>query len=1599
MKGRYRAKHYRNTQHTGFRRLLSVILCLCLFASVLQIQTITAFATTKLDSVTVTHEGKKTEKLILPQNERATLKAECSPNTQNVAYQWQILADIKSELWVNIYDATKQSMSLSYAMLGSLLDESGSAYIRCMATSDENSRYSEAVCVTVAFNALADAEPAAVCSGNSSVRKAPARAPESNPEYVDISINYLDAVSGQPIYTGFTAQIQYGTSYHNTVISPTYLGYAPFYNEANPSVTIPESGTVDANDDATVVTLDIPTNYTAAQYVVNVYYKAIDVPYAVRYYFQNINDDMYSENMGLYRISSAKTGTIISNEQLAVQDEKMAKGFTKLYHYPEAVAADGSTVFQCYYDRNYYMVKFDMNGGYGTEPIYARYGTPFVVNAPTRHGYVFDGWDDVTNGAGDNVKDTLPDTVPDGNRAYKALWSTVDTTYTAVYWLQNADDDEYSYLGNVKKTAKSGTAVSGEDDITAETNICGNTDETHTHSADCKPDELRFSQFDHADQNVTVAGDGSTIVNVYYARKEYTLRFYYAKEHNPTKDLASPTTGTETVYYVVGGSPYNFGQQNPARPVDSSGNVLNDIESLLYNIDTTQWGAVVALPSITPAEGVQYTTGVYPSSEGSTNDGYTNKGDRFHYLEFTARYGADLTKLWPSEVFDRVPIVGTHTKNGANEHMTDGDDWGKYAYFAGWNGEYNVKYNWDNPNATIKCYYPILNETLLYDSRFIHEFGDPTTINFLAFYDNGANIGWSKPTEWIYKLYLPLLDGENEDGLTIRTYNGKKYKLYNTVYANDDNDGSGGIGHQTNPPLPGFTYSVNECEWEDNGKTADGRHSNIARFYYTRQSYSLTLHDYNKVYAQHNVPYNTSLDTYVKVVPDYPATLEQNAYTFGGWYNSPGCFPGSEYKDGETMPAKDVGLYAKWTPVNHTVRFFKTYDDMIAFETTGEEDGMIYTREIQHGSVLGEVEDPSFFSDGLAYTFGGWFYMRAGDKTAYTPLDMPVTKDMNVFADWGTHSAQPYRIHYALHEGEGDNSWLELLNTAANASPEDNKTYKVTKGGEERTYVYLTSDGRYHLLIAPDSAGFAYQGNTRTFYPKAGEPLNELYPTYNSGYYPTVASHSVTVEYEENKEDPVHNVFTFTYVHAANIAYRVEYRYADTGALITSAPGGGGGGTVTKYSTKAVVTERFEVIKGYIPDAFYKRLILAVADDGNGNYVGSPDNVVVFYYSKNTQNAFYAVHHMLQKVNVTETDLTRDENGNYINYTESDALTEGIGDIGSTHDIVPQAFSGFTVYGTGYIKNSGPTQLLDAGTNPHFTITVQAQGTELYIFYTRNTQSYKVYYLKYGTDISNLPQLTDTSPGVLRQIESGTGTFGSAVTALAKPVSGMNCVSNQSQTIILRANDAQNYIIFYYSPLQYTVEYKVWQYGGGTLSRAIEVVNGTDPFIGSTATAKIGYRFDGWYLDEACTEQVGGKGTVTGGKLVPTTRNLDAIPKVNVFYAKFVPVLGSMTIERRNGTADEGNGDRVFVYRITAADDPAFELYVSIKGNGSVTIKDMICREYTVEQQNKWSWRYNDTSQKVTVSEGITSTVTFGGAPVNNKWLNGNSERITNKKG
>lgn len=1582
-----------NNRTMSFRRLLSLLLGLVLFMELLPGGlTVVGDAS---DAVTVTVDGAKTAQVTLPQSGRVTLEA--ASETGDTDYQWQIQLDGD---WVNIYDATAATLTLTYAMVSPAL-EGGSAAVRCAVGGES---VSDAVRVTVSYDVEADSADmnrqkealAQETSAAAAPRRTQRRVSRSSaPEYINVTVNYLDAVTSLPIYTGFSATIKGGELYSQTVLSPTYLGYAPYWNPADPATTDPNTATESAQS----LTLSVGDDYTGETYTVNVYYKAIAVPYAVRYYFQNINDDMYTENVDYYRQSSDLTGTIIANDDLKL-DEEQTRGFTKLYHYPEAVAADGSTVFECYYDRNYYQVKLDANGGYGSEHVYARYGTPFVATTPTRHGYRFAGWDKLgENGEGDGKADTPPSTVPAENASYIALWKSADTTYTVVYWLKNAEGTEYDYMGSQKRSAVAGEVVSGDASwLKADSYICGLTEDGgHTHNEGCKPELFRHSVYEKADENVTIEGDGSTTVNIYYTRKSYTLRFYYAKEYVPAEDTVNPGDSDTPVYSVVGGStrPFGFYQETGscARP-KKDGNTVNDVESLLYNVKSGDWGEVAELPTIQQPTGTAYTytLGTYPDGGG-----YNAKGDRFHYLEFTVPYGTDLLHLWPTEeVFGQIQTARSgYNANKANEHRGDGQ-WGHYAYFAGWNGEYNVKYTQEKDNSTIKCLYPVLNDDLLYAEKLIGQWGDASTVNFLGFFDNGANVRWSIPRQWIYKLYVEVLPGhENDEGVAAREVDGvtRYYMLYDTVFANDDNKD---IEHQTDPPLPGFTCMRNKTggsEREPNGTLADGRESYTANFYYNRNSYTLTAHNYDEIIQYNDVLYQADLDRrmYDLLLMPYPKPLEEHAYTLGGWYTSPGCFPGSEYVPGSTMPEHDISLYAKWEPVTYTVRLFKNRNDMETYQTTGNEALVYHTQVVDHGLVLDEIDDPTDDWSGHGYSFNGWFYLKNGKKTAFTPEDTAVKDDLLVYADWGSHKAQPYLIHYVLKE-TADAEWKALLDAASLYSPQDGKAYTATStSGESRTYIYYAGEGGgYHRQIAGDTRGYANQGTTRTFYPKAGDPYNQLYSGFNSGYYPTLASHSITMGEEPNVAAPTVNVFTFYYVHAATVSYKVEYRYHDSGELIVSESTGTG--FVEKETSKAVVTERFAVVKDCVPDAFYKRLVLAVVEDGSGGYVSSPDNLVTFYYTKDDKNAFCAVHYMLQNIDAASDEPRLQPDGTYANYTESTVHTEGIGEIGATLSITPQTFGGFTMRSTASVRwgDSSDTVQVNAGA---FSLTVQKEGTELFVFYTRNTQSYVVRYLRYGSDPHS------TQPGdVLHAPVSGTGKYGAVVTAAAESIDGYHCVSTVSQSIVLRPDDRQNEIIFYYEPLQYTVEYRVWAYGGGTLDNTLEVVEGKNSFEGTTPTAKSGYTFVGWYQDAECTIPVGEKGMVDDatGQLKPERSELLPAPQTNVFYARFKAVYGSVTITRE-ATEDESNGVGTYVYRLTSKDNPAYVVEVTVPKGGSTTVYDLPCGDYTVEQVKSWSWRYSDREQTVEIEKDQTKTVTFDGAAVKKKWLTGSSDAVVNR--
>ena len=64
---------------------------------------------------------------------------------------------------------------------------------------------------------------------------------------------------------------------------------------------------------------------------------------------------------------------------------------------------------------------------------------------------------------------------------------------------------------------------------------------------------------------------------------------------------------------------------------------------------------------------------------------------------------------------------------------------------------------------------------------------------------------------------------------------------------------------------------------------------------------------------------------------------------------------------------------------------------------------------------------------------------------------------------------------------------------------------------------------------------------------------------------------------------------------------------------------------------------------------------------------------------------------------------------------------------------------------------------------------------------------------------------------------------------------------------------------------------------------------------------------------------------------------------------------------------------------------------VAIKGNGSVKIKHLPVGEYTITEDENWSWRYDAVQSKQTVNTETTQEVVFENICTNDKWLDSNA--------
>ena len=297
-------------------------------------------------------------------------------------------------------------------------------------------------------------------------------------ETYSIVINYVFA-NGTQAANPWTATIAKGSSYKTDITSPTVVGYTP------------DQAVVSINE------TNIQQNKT-----ITVTYRPAEVNFTVKHYQQNVVNDQYT-------LFETETKTGFTENEVGAALAKTYVGFTALlYDTTTKIAADGSTEVEIYYDRNYYLLSLDLDGGYGADPVYARYGAEIAIDDPEKAGYTFGGW-----------TPDMPEKMPASDMTLTAQWNAGNAKYVVQYWQENANDDGYSFVEQVTKTAKVGDTVSGSNDKSY-SGFTYNSEKT--------------------DANVTVNGDGSTVVNVYYKRNVYQVKFY--NKRGTTEDTTKRIT-------------------------------------------------------------------------------------------------------------------------------------------------------------------------------------------------------------------------------------------------------------------------------------------------------------------------------------------------------------------------------------------------------------------------------------------------------------------------------------------------------------------------------------------------------------------------------------------------------------------------------------------------------------------------------------------------------------------------------------------------------------------------------------------------------------------------------------------------------------------------------------------------------------------------------------------------------------------------------------------------------------------------------------------------------------------------------------------------
>ena len=556
---------------------------------------------------------------------------------------------------------------------------------------------------------------------------------------------------------------------------------------------------------------------------------------------------------------------------------------------------------------------------------------------PTRAGYRFDGW--YTEKDGGEKYDF--DTVVTGDITLYAHWTADTVNYTVVYWLQNANDDDYAVAkgGVVTKSGRTG-------DRTNVTPDAGDLSDTNV---------LEGFHVKGDPEQQTIKADGSTVVNVYYDRNIYQIYFYENDEENLyTED---PDGG----YYFFPGGWIKAGLR------------YMEYERGYYENDEGPWAKKEGRQSYYQRNGwsslKKYT---YQVTHFRKTDGLIEE------LTITARYGADIGKQWPSERYNnkygslwRVERDSNIFQSNISTMPLGGEDF--YSFTMNSNGEHidyyledlNGRYVLDhtdivgtNMSTTEEDYYDIAGFTC--DRTKSPKIGTSISTKGLKFYytrnsytitfmNGSGNLGTetykyqadiSKAGNTFSEQMKGLETGDlefagwydNPEGygnpydFTGKTMPYSHMILYahfapRTHIAEVDYNGGASDG----PTYIRFERGNND-QYPELGTTRDYIEDPDGEYYYVQVPYTGSETETSGGYAKYVKKSEITADQLKYCNTGETYSYHEGAYIFAGWYWSGGPKDGQAVDFGEKLTT-DCRIIAKW-------RRFGSY--YLAYDSDGD---------------------------------------------------------------------------------------------------------------------------------------------------------------------------------------------------------------------------------------------------------------------------------------------------------------------------------------------------------------------------------------------------------------------------------------------------------------------------------------------------------------------------------------------------------------------------------------------------------------------------------------------------------------------------------------